>query len=105
MPEPLEPVGLAEQVELSVHLVAHSPATEVSVEMLVSPEMVEMPLLEEEVETVDQAQMVVLEVAAARPTVLELLVVAVAAAETLATAATAAAATRPATVVQADCKE
>ena len=105
MPEPLEPVGLAEQVELSVHLVAHSLATEVSVEMLVSPEMVEMPLLEEEVETVDQAQMVVLEVAAARPTVLELLVVAVAAAETLATAATAAAATRPATVVQADCKE
>lgn len=44
MPEPLDLAGLAEQVELSVHLVAHSPATAVSVEMPVSPEMVEMPL-------------------------------------------------------------
>lgn len=56
-------------------------------------------------ETVEQAQMVVLEVAVARPTVLELLAVAVAAAETLVSVATAATVTRPATVVQADCKD
>jgi hypothetical protein len=105
MPGLPEPAELAEQVELSVHLVAHSPVTAVSVEMLVSPEMVEMPLLEEEVETVEQVKMAVLEVAVARPTVLELLAAAVVAAETLATVVAAETATRPATVVQADCKD